>query len=197
MAVADLNGDGRPDVAVANYFDSSVTVLTNSPGGILRSNASYSGFSGASALAIADVNGDGKPDIIVSVFQSRSMSILTNDGSGGFALAATLPTGQGPTSVAAADLNGDGRIDLVSANEYEYTLSVYLNQVSLDIFRSGTNVLVTWPANASNWMLLQNTNLATTNWTAFATANVGNNGILKTATNQPAGGNKFFRLVHP
>ena len=57
--------------------------------------------------------------------------------------------------------------------------------------------LVTWPANATNWTLLQNTNLATTNWTAFATANVGNNGILKTATNQPAGGNKFFRLVHP
>jgi hypothetical protein len=86
---------------------------------------------------------------------------------------------------------------LVSANQSEFTLSVYLNQVSLDILRSGTNVFVTWPANATNWTLLQNTNLATTNWTPFAAGNLGTNGGLKTATNKPASGNKFFRLVHP
>ena len=75
--------------------------------------------------------------------------------------------------------------------------SLSLGAPQLTITESGTNIILTWPANATNWTLLQNTNLATTNWTAFAAANVGNNGILKTATNQPAGGNKFFRLMHP
>jgi hypothetical protein len=197
VAVADLNGDGWPDVVVANYYDSSVTVYTNSPGGILHSNATYSGLSGAQALAIADVNEDGKPDLIVGNFQSDTLSVLTNDGSGGFALATTLPTGMGTTFVVAADLNGDGRVDLVSAEEYEFSVDVYLSQVGVNILRSGPAALVTWPANATNWTLLQNTNLTTTNWTAFPASKIGLLGALKTATNNPPAGNNFFRLYHP
>jgi hypothetical protein len=187
VAAADFNGDGSIDLA---GFDNNevLTILTNNGNGSFSVCSTNRYFFSIQSITAADVNHDGKPDIIVSDFQSQSMSILTNDGSGGFDLAATLATGQGPTSVAAADLNGDGRIDLISANEYEYTLSVYLNQVSLNILRSGANAFVTWSSSATNWTLQQSTNLTAANWTAFATANVGNNGILKTATNQPAGG---------
>ena len=45
---------------------------------------------------------------------------------------------------------------------------------------------------ATNWTLQQNINLATANWTASASADIGNNGTLKTANSPTTGGNRFF-----
>lgn len=63
VIVADFNGDGRLDLAVANATDNSVSILLGMPGGSFAPQKSYSAGSSPLGLAVADFNGDGKLDL--------------------------------------------------------------------------------------------------------------------------------------
>ena len=130
VAVADLNGDGAPDLVVANYWDDTVSVLVNTtaPGSTTPTFASQTTFAVGSypaSVAVADLNGDGKPDIVVanSKYDNYSISVLLNTTTPGaaaptFAPQATIATTPAPLSVVTADLNGDGAPDLVITASY-------------------------------------------------------------------------------
>ena len=217
IIAADVNGDGKPDLAYVNEnkytsdgmqtgFDNTLTIWTNNGSGGFSSNATYTVGSGPSSIVAADVNGDGKVDLITANYASASLSILTNSGSGGFALASSLGTGVQPWSVVAADVNNDGKLDLICGNNtyqpiVSGTLSVFINNSifptpTLIAKQSGNNLLISWPSSWTNWTLLQNTNLAMTNWTIFSGV-ISNDGTNKNATNSLTTGNKYFRLSHP
>src|ERR1039458_6237386 len=70
MAMGDFNGDGKPDLAVANQH-SNVSVLLGNDDGTFRAAVNYGAGSGPISMAMGDFNGDGKPDLAV-----------TNDGVG-------------------------------------------------------------------------------------------------------------------
>ena len=66
IAVADVNGDGKPDLLVANWSSSSVGVLLGNGDGSFQAAVTYdSGGQRTASIAVADVNGDGKLDLIV------------------------------------------------------------------------------------------------------------------------------------
>ncbi|GAA0706628.1 hypothetical protein GCM10009105_04820 [Dokdonella soli] len=137
VTAADINGDGKPDLIVANYFSSNVSVLLNTtaPGAATPSFAAQQTFAtgfGPSSVTAADVNGDGKPDLIVANYSGNAVSVLLNTTAPGaatpsFAAQQAFVTGTAPTSVTAADVNGDGKPDLIVANANDNTLSVLLN----------------------------------------------------------------------
>jgi Calx-beta domain/FG-GAP-like repeat len=116
LTAADLNADGRLDLAVNNSYLGTVTVLLNDGGGSF-SQPPYSPLRAAPKvdfITAADLNRDGLPDLITANDEPHTVSILLNNGSG-FAAVKTLTfnPGSSPRSVRVGDFNADGNPDLV------------------------------------------------------------------------------------
>jgi hypothetical protein len=131
VAVADLNGDGKPELVVANERSNSVSVLLGSGDGSFQPQYTFSVGSYPYSVGVADLNGDGVPDIVVanrgsSFHPDDSVSVLLGNGDGSFQSQRTYTVGPEPDSVAVADLNGDGIPDIVVADEYDDAVSVLL-----------------------------------------------------------------------
>jgi FG-GAP-like repeat len=129
-AIADLNGDGRPDIVATHHEINAMTVmLGDGRGGFTEANGSPFDF-GVSLfhLIIADVDRDGRMDVVA--VSGASVRVLLGDGRGGFKPAASIPVGPGAWRIAAADLNGDGAVDLVTSNSEGNSVSVLLGRVA-------------------------------------------------------------------
>jgi FG-GAP-like repeat/PASTA domain len=123
-AIADLNGDGRPDLAVTNAR--SVSVLLNRGDGSFEAKHDYATRREPDSLAIADLNGDGSPDVATRVVGEHyywqqghgTLAVLLNKGDGTFKRRSyTTGSERDPdgANVVVSDLNGDGRPDLATA----------------------------------------------------------------------------------
>ena len=116
VVVADFNGDGRADLAVANHGSGSVSVLLGDGTGSFApaSGTPLTAVSVPDAVAAGDFNGDGIADLAVANHGNSKVSIFLGDGSGAFAEASGSPiTVDGaPEFLASGDFNGDGFADL-------------------------------------------------------------------------------------
>jgi type II secretory pathway component GspD/PulD (secretin) len=135
VAVTEFNGDGFPDLVVANQTDSTtngtISILLGAtdgtfgtqtpitiPGGTLPSTPS--------AVAVGDFNGDGSIDIAVTDSANNAVAILLGSGDGTFAAPVTYPTGTTPVALLVKDFNADGFLDLAVVNQADGTVSILL-----------------------------------------------------------------------
>jgi hypothetical protein len=79
VAIGDLNGDGKSDLAVAGHDSDTVSVLLNNGNGTFAEKADYVTGSDPFSLAIGDLNADGKPDLAVANYGPDTVSVLLND----------------------------------------------------------------------------------------------------------------------
>jgi hypothetical protein len=118
VAIADLNGDGKPDLAVAKRNSDNVRVFLGVGNGTFAPPTEFAAGQGPLSVAVRDLNGDGKPDLAFANFDGGDVSVLLGLGNGAFAPPASYAVGaqtQEVTMIAAADLNGDGKPDLAVA----------------------------------------------------------------------------------
>jgi len=121
---ADVSGDGKPDVVVANgyhgFSDSVGVLLGNGDGTLQAVTTYYPGGWNPTSVAVSDVNSDGKQDIVVANGGSGgidTVGILLGNGDGTFQPVVTQDVGVAhPTFVLVADVNGDGHQDLLVAD---------------------------------------------------------------------------------
>jgi hypothetical protein len=131
VAIGDLNGDGRPDLAAANGDTKNVSVFLNTGDGTFRVGRDYGVGGGAMSVAIGDLNGDAKPNLaIASGYRMNTVAVLANRGDGRFERRLDFGTGRSPYAVAIADLNADGRPDLATDNRSN-SVSVLTNTPGL------------------------------------------------------------------
>lgn len=133
VVVTDVNGDGKPDLVVANLCESEddcdngeVGILLGSGDGTFQAPYSYnSGGYYAQSVAVGDFNGDGRIDLAVSnsaclancIDGHGVVSLLLGNGNGTFQAATTYDSGgRAAGSIAIADVNADGYLDVVVAN---------------------------------------------------------------------------------
>src|SRR5690606_14012575 len=90
-AIADLDGDGKPEVIISNQDANTITVLKNqsTPGNIAVASTPYtitiSGAATTDGLAVNDLNGDGRPEIVTGQYQTNfsNLFIVANNSTPG------------------------------------------------------------------------------------------------------------------
>src|SRR2546425_1268326 len=80
VAVGDFNGDGKLDLAVANFDSSDVSVLLGNGDGSFKAALTFGAGRGPSFVAVGDFNGDGKLDLAVANPGSSDSSVLHTNG---------------------------------------------------------------------------------------------------------------------
>lgn len=120
LATADLNGDGKLDLVVADSYGYSLRLfMGNGRGGFATGAGPYATGAGPGSVAVADFNGDAKPDVVTASEIDGTVSVLLGDGLGGFTSRVdfvigtpTLGAGLFLTGVAVGDFDADGHKDL-------------------------------------------------------------------------------------
>ena len=125
VVVADVNGDGLPDIVLADFSVSGGVILllqdAGNPGQFLAP-ARLATAATTASVAVGDLNGDGVPDLVATGYDNYG-----NNGAvyvfyqvaaqpGTFVAPVSFPAGAGPQSVKIADMNGDSAADLVVAD---------------------------------------------------------------------------------
>jgi hypothetical protein len=129
IAIADLDRDGKPDLAVANNYGAmpstqTIAVFRNAGNGLFPTRIDTPSGAFPWWVSVADFDADGNPDLIVAGGSDNVVSLLLGNGDGTFRPRQDFPAANKPSSVAVGDLDGDGRPDIVTADNTSSMLSV-------------------------------------------------------------------------
>jgi formylglycine-generating enzyme required for sulfatase activity len=127
----------------------------------------------------------------------------TATGGAGETLAVTLsyagtnygPTASAPSAAGAYTVTASTAGDANNTAGSSSAVALTINQAVLTVTHSGNSVIISWPSASTGFVLQQNSNLATTNWTT--SSGISDDGTNKSITITSLTGNLFFRLSHP
>jgi FG-GAP-like repeat len=97
---ADVNGDGLPDLLVAEPDSGQISIFLQKPDGTLDAPKEFSTLTGVSDLAVADWNGDGKPDIFLLSTDERQIGVTHMDEKGRLPFPTLIPLEGKPLAMA-------------------------------------------------------------------------------------------------
>lgn len=144
-AAADLDGDGKPELIIANNLGNTISVFRNTSVSGTISFAAKVDFATATQpydVIAVDMDGDGKKDLVTpNYFTSNSISVLRNISTTGvisFSPKVDFNAGTQPAGIAAADFDSDSKPDLVASNFGSNTISVWRNLSTTGSFTSGS-----------------------------------------------------------
>jgi FG-GAP-like repeat len=159
--VADFNGDGKLDLAVAetNFPHGSVSVQLGNGNGTfgkpLVSPLIESAINNNDLMRGGDFNGDRTVDLLIEDDYSKGFTVLLGKGDGTFENGINTPVNYAILSLATGDFNGDGKTDVVVTNNSgspNGAMVLYLGNGD-GTFRSGAQYAVPLYAGWSNWRL--------------------------------------------
>jgi hypothetical protein len=165
VALADINGDGIPDLVVANAGTDTVEVFNGQGPGVFAGSPSVvlglPTRAAASGLVVDDFNADGKMDIAVADSGTNQVSVFINNGVAGFKPRADYAVGRTPIAIVSADFDGDGRKDLAVADSGQDFANRY-----------DVSVLLQDPVNAGKFLNAQSFDTGLVTPTAMAAGDV-------------------------
>ncbi len=127
VTVADLNGDGAPEIVTANEDFHTVSVLRNLGDGTFAPYQAYDVMGRPIDVAVADVNNDGRPDLLAVTDRDLGCDLLSvrlGIGGGFFGEERVYRIGSGPTGLDVGDFNRDGKLDVVTAAQQDNAVTV-------------------------------------------------------------------------
>lgn len=139
IAIADLDGDGKLDLAVGNRSGNSVSIFENTStiGTIgFADKVDYTTGSSPRSVAVQDLDDDERPDLVLANRSHNTLSVLKNTSTIGtinFAAKVDFDAGTDPEYAVIGDLDGDDKPDLIVANYGENTVSVLMNTTTSGI----------------------------------------------------------------
>ena len=153
IRVSDIDGDGKPDIIVANYTAGSISVFRNTATSVSINVANFTRkdfVSGTNAnfISVADLDNDGKQDLIIANQGENTISILKNISTAGnvlFNSPVKITTPLTPIGIGIGDFDKNGWLDIVTANHGNNSVTIFTNKgvfnaLALDNFNAGFNL---------------------------------------------------------
>jgi autotransporter-associated beta strand protein len=126
VAIADFNGDGKPDLAVADEYAYQVSVLLGNGDGTFSAAENWGAEQKPSSIVAADFNEDGNADLAVTNSGGSTVSVLLGNGDGTFQDTRDFAAGVKPSALAVADVDNVAQPSLIVSNPTTNSVSVLL-----------------------------------------------------------------------
>ncbi len=127
VAIGDLNGDGKLDLAIGAFWGEALDILIGNGDGTFQPSVRYQSGEHPMSVGMADFNNDGNLDVVVSDHGNDTMSVFLGNGDGTLQTPLVYPTnGQYAKRLGITDLNGDGKLDVVVPSFLSSNVAVFI-----------------------------------------------------------------------
>jgi hypothetical protein len=152
FSLADLNNDGKIDIALTNPFSNTISILINatiSSGSIIfLAKKDYNTGQMPTNLSISDMNNDGKLDIVVINKSDNTFSVFRNTSTTGnlsFANKTDINNSNGQLNIEVSDFDGDLKNDVVIVNNGNNTITLFKNTSTGNTISFASKVTIPTP----------------------------------------------------